>query len=83
MEIISSFILGFVAMWVALRFGIMKPSHTQNKETIIEMANTYGSNEKICKELKNYSIKQIRYGNYEYIEVFDTLKRHKNDKTRA
>ena len=50
---------------------------------MIEMANTYGNNQKICKELKDYSMKQIKHGNYEYIEVIDTIKRQNNDKTRA
>lgn len=83
MEIVSSFVLGFVAMWVALRFGIMKPTHIENKKTMIEMANTYGSNQKICQELKNYSMNQIKHGNYEFIEVIDTIKRQNNDKTRT
>lgn len=83
MEILSSFILGFVAMWVALRFGIMKPTHIETRQTMIEMANTYGTNQKICKELKNYSMQQIKHGNYEYIEVIDTIKRQNNDKSRA
>jgi hypothetical protein len=82
-EILSSFILGFVAMWVALRFGIMKPTHIETRQTMIEMANTYGTNQKICKELKNYSMQQIKHGNYEYIEVIDTIKRQNNDKSRA
>ncbi len=83
MEIVSSFVLGFVAMWVALRFGILRPTHIENKQTMIEMANTYGNNQKICKELKDYSLKQIKHGNYEFIEVIDTIKRQSNDKTRT
>ena len=83
MEIISSFILGFVAMWVALRIGIMRPTHIDNKQNMIEMANTYSNNQKICKELKDYSMKQIKHGNYEFIEVIDTIKRQSNDKTRT
>jgi hypothetical protein len=82
-EVISSFILGFVAMWVALRFGIMKPTHIEHKQTMIEMANAYSNNHKICKELKDYSMKQIKNGNYEFIEVIDTIKRKNNDKTRT
>lgn len=61
----------------------MKPTHIETKKTMIEVATTYGNNEKICKELKDYSMKQIQYGNYEYIEVFDTIKRQNNDKTRT
>ena len=83
MEVITSFILGFVAMWFALRLDIMKPSHINTKETMIDMANTFGNNQKICKELKEYSINQIKHGNYEYIEVIDTIKRQNNDKTRT
>jgi hypothetical protein len=82
-EIISSFILGFVVMWVALRIGIMRPTHIDNKQNMIEMANTYSNNQKICKELKDYSMKQIKHGNYEFIEVIDTIKRQSNDKTRT
>lgn len=83
MEVITSFILGFVAMWFALRLDIMKPSKVQIKDTMIEMATHYGSNQKICKELKNYSIEQIKNGNYEYVEVIDTIKRQNNDQTRT
>ncbi len=61
----------------------MKPTHIENKQTMIEMANTYGNNQKICKELKDYSMKQIKNGNYEFIEVIDTIKRQSNDKTRT
>jgi len=82
-EVITSFILGFVGMWFALRLDIMKPRHINTKDTMIEMANTYGNNQKICKELKDYSINQIKHGNYEYIEVIDTIKRQNNDKTRT
>ncbi len=77
MEILSSFLLGFVSMWLVLRLDIMKPSKVQIKDTMIEMATQYSNNEKICKELKDYSIKQIKNGNYEYIEVIDIIKRHK------
>ncbi len=83
MEVITSFILGFVAMWFALRLDFMKPSHINTKETMVDMANTFGGNKKICKELKDYSIQQIKNGNYEYIEVIDTIKRQNNDKTRT
>ena len=67
-------------MWVALRFGIMKPTHIETRQTMIEMANTYGNNQKICKQLKDYSMNQIKNGNYEYVEVIDTIKRQNNDK---
>ena len=83
MEILTSFLLGFVSMWLVLRLDIMKPSKVQIKDTMIEMATQYGNNHKICKELKDYSLKQIKIGNYEYVEVIDTLKRNNNDKTRT
>ncbi len=83
MEIITSFLLGFVSMWLVLRLDIMKPSKIQIKESMIEMANHYSNNQKICKELKDYSMKQIKNGHYEYIEVIDTIKRQNNDKTRT
>ena len=83
MEILTSFLLGFVSMWLVLRLDIMKPSKVQIKDTMIEMATQYGNNHKICKELKDYSLKQIKIGNYEYVEVIDTIKRQSNDKTRT
>lgn len=82
MEILTSFLLGFVSMWLVLRLDIMKPSKIQIKDTMIEMATQYGNNQKICKELKDYSINQIKNGNYEYVEVIDIIKRQTNDKTR-
>lgn len=83
MEIISSFLLGFISMWLVMRLDFMKPSKIQMKETMIEMVNTYGSNQKICKELKSYSLHQIKNGNFEYVEVIDTIKNYNNDKTRT
>ena len=53
------------------------------KESLIDIANNYANNKKICRELKQYSMNQIKNGNYEYIEVFETIKRQNNDKTRA
>ena len=82
-EIISSFLLGFISMWLVLRLDIMKPSKVQIKATMIEMATQYGNNQKICKELKKYSMNQIKNGNYEYVEVIDIIKRQNNDKTRT
>ncbi len=83
MEVVSSFLLGFVVMWFALRLNFMKPYNTEIKESMIEMANNFSSNRKICKELQNYSMSQIKNGNYDYIEVIDTIKRQSNDKTRT
>ena len=50
---------------------------------MVNIAKIYGDNKKICKELKNYSIEQIKNGNYEYVEVIDIIKRNSNDKTRT
>jgi hypothetical protein len=44
------------------------------------IAKIYGSNKKISKELKEYSLHKIRKGNYEYVEVIDTIKRQNNDR---
>ena len=82
MEILSSFLLGFIGMWIVLKIEFTKPI-CPIKESLVTIANTYGNNTKICKELKQYSMIQIRHGNYEYMEVFDTIKRQNNDKTRT
>ena len=70
-------------MWFVLRLDFMKPKEKQIKDTMIEMATQYGNNQKICKQLKDYSLNQIKNGNYEYVEVIDTIKRQNNDKTRT
>jgi hypothetical protein len=80
-EIISSFLLGFVGMWIVLKLEFTKPI-CPIKESLVTIANVYGNNKKICKELKQYSMIQIKNGNYEYAEVIDTIKRRENDKTR-
>lgn len=81
MEILSSFLLGFVGMWIVLKIEFTKPI-CPIKESLVTIANTYGNNKKICRELRQYSMIQIRNGNYEYMEVFDTIKRQNNDKAR-
>jgi len=82
LDILTSFLLGFISMWLMLRMDFSKPP-CPVKESMIGIANTYGTNKKICRELKQYSMNQIKHGNYEYIEVFETIKRQNNDKTRA
>ena len=81
MEILSSFLLGFVGMWIVLKIEFTKPI-CPIKESLVTIANTYSNNKKICRELRQYSMIQIRNGNYEYMEVFDTIKRQNNDKAR-
>jgi len=82
-EFLSSFIFGFIMMWIALSIDFSKPTQSKLKETMVEVANVYQNSDKICKEIKNYSFHQIKNGNYEYMEVIDTIKRQNNDKTRT
>jgi len=82
-DIVSSFLLGFISMWFALRMDFMRTNESKIKQSMIDMANHYSSNHKICKELKDYSLNQIKNGHYEYMEVIDVIKRQNNDKTRA
>ena len=53
------------------------------KQSIIDIAKIYPTNEKICNELKKYSFDKIKNGNFEYVEVIEQIKRHQNDKTRT
>jgi len=82
-DIVSSFLLGFISMWFALRMDFMRTNESKIKQSMIDMANHYSGNHKICKELKDYSLNQIKNGHYEYMEVIDVIKRQNNDKTRA
>jgi hypothetical protein len=82
LDILSAFLFGFISMWFALKLEFTKPE-CPVKTSLVDIANNYSDNKKICRELKQYSMNQIKHGNYEYIEVFETLKRQNNDKRRA
>ncbi len=83
MDFIVSFLIGFVGVWLVSHLTFSNYENCKLKEPMVDIAKLYGSNEKICKELKQYSLNKIRNGNYEYMEVIDTIKRHSNDKTRT
>ncbi len=84
MGILLSFLVGFVGVWLFFRLSVIPPSQCNNKESIIDVANVYGSNKKICKELKRYALHQINKGNYEYAEVIDIIKKRQfDDKIRT
>lgn len=77
MDFIVSFLIGFVGIWLMFRLNVINPSRCQYKQSMINIAKVYGDNEKISKELKKYSLSQIKKGNYEYVEVIDTIKKVK------
>ena len=83
MEIITSFIIGFGSVWLTHRLELSKPNNCSMKQSIIDIAKIYPTNEKICNELKKYSFDKIKNGNFEYVEVIEQIKRHQNDKTRT
>ena len=64
-------------MWIVIRIDHSRPQQKYMKQNMIEVANTFSKNEKICKEIQNYSINKIKNGSFEYIEVIETLKRNK------
>ena len=83
-ELVTSFIIGFISMWFLFKTTV--PIYKQNcplKDTMLNIASNYGTSEKVCNELKRYSMIQIQNGNYEYVEVIDTIKRQNNDKART
>lgn len=59
------------------KFSVINPTRCQYKQSMVDIAKVYGDNKKISKELKNYSLSQIKKGNYEYVEVIDTIKKVK------
>jgi hypothetical protein len=86
MEMIFSFLIGFVSVWFITKNSLtlsMKPNHCPMKDSMVNIAKTYGNNDKIVRELTNFSMNKIKEGNHEYIEVIDTIKRHNHDKARA
>jgi|APGre2960657404_1045060.scaffolds.fasta_scaffold08550_7 hypothetical protein len=86
MEMIFSFLIGFVSVWFITKSSLtlsMKPNYCPIKDSIVNIAKTYGTNDKIARELTNFSMNKIKEGNHEYIEVIDTIKRRNHDKARA
>jgi len=81
-DFLLSFLIGFIGIWLVSSVFVSKPINCKYKEPMVDIAKMYGSNQKISKELKVYSLDQIKNGNYEYAEVIDMIKRRKNDKTR-
>lgn len=77
LEIIISFIVGFVATWFFIKTEdeISSVKHCPRKETIVRLAEEHGGNKQMMKELKEYSLVQIQQGNYEYGDVLSTLKK--------
>lgn len=84
LDIVLSFVMGFVSVWLFFRFSVIQPNQYKHKQSIVDLATVYGSNKNICKELKRYSLHQIKKGNYEYVEVINIIKqRQVDDKIRA
>ena len=89
LDILLSFVMGFVSVWLFFRFSVIQPNQYKHKQSIVDqsivdIATVYGSNKNICKELKRYSLHQIKKGNYEYVEVINIIKqRQVDDKIRA
>ncbi len=86
MELVTSFIIGFISVWFITKDSLtlsIKPNYCPMKDSIVNIAKTYGNNDKIVRELTNFSMNKIKEGNHEYIEVIDTIKRHNHGKARA
>ena len=86
MEMIFSFLLGFISVWFITKNSLTlskKTNHCPMKDSIVNIAKVYCDNATIVKELTHFSIGKINAGNHEYIEVIDTIKRHNNDKART
>jgi hypothetical protein len=84
MEILVSFIVGFIASWIMSKpIEFNQIDDDTLKDSMIEIAINYKYNTEICEELKKYSMSKIYDGAYCYAEVIDVIKRNKNDKTRT
>jgi hypothetical protein len=81
MDIILSFLLGFLVSWIFSTKYQNELSGCNLKDCMIEIIHKYDHSKKVCDEVKNYSMEQIFNGNHEYVEVIDTIKRNSNDKT--
>ena len=83
MEIFISFIVGFIVSWFLIRTDddVSKKISCPKKETIVKLAQENFGDKRMARELREYSLVQIQQGNYEYIDVLNTLKqKEKNDK---
>lgn len=73
--------MGFFITWFFIKPENDPPSikYCSKKEAIVRLAEEHGSHKKMMKEIKEYSLVQIQQGNYEYIDVLNTLKKKDRD----
>lgn len=77
MEIIVSFAIGFIFSWFLFKTDVVNPigKFCPNKETISKLAEEKGSDKKIMREIRGYSLIQIQQGHYEYADVLNILRK--------
>lgn len=73
---------GFIVSWFLIRNDdeVHAADNCPLKTTMVQLAETKSHDDKLRKELQQYSLVQIQNGNYGYIDVLTTLKKKNNDK---
>ena len=75
MEILFSFLIGFIATWFLIRDNVstIKVEPCPQKETITRLAEFHVHDKRMTREIREYSLLKIQEGHYEYGEVLTAL----------
>lgn len=75
MEILFSFLFGFITSWFLIRDNVstIKVNLCPQKEAITRLAETHVYDKRMTREIREYSLLKIQEGHYEYGEVLTAL----------
>lgn len=75
MEIIFSFLVGFIMTWFLIRDEVstIKIEKCPQKEAITKLVESHVTDKRMTREIREYSLLKIQDGHYEYGEVLTAL----------
>ena len=75
MEIIFSFLVGFIMTWFLIRDEVstIKIEKCPQKEAITKLVESHITDKRMTREIREYSLLKIQDGHYEYGEVLTAL----------
>ena len=81
MELVISFVMGFILTWFFIKTeeDTLSVNSCPRKEVIVKLAEEHSKNKKMMREIREYSLVQIQQGNYEYADVLNALKKKDRD----
>jgi len=75
LEIIFSFLVGFIMTWFLIRDEVstIKIEKCPQKEAITKLVESHITDKRMTREIREYSLLKIQDGHYEYGEVLTAL----------